>query len=199
MAVLAAIGLGVQALSGVGSFIQAGQRQKEIDKANAAAQKAVAEAKKQIEVKPYEALTVSDTPYEQQREQFASQAAQATQAAAEMGAAGMGRVGAIAMAGNEAQADIRDAKIQQLESIEKLQAEDEARAAKQLANLSLQEAEGAQLAARDAQTAKAASITSGFNALTDATKIFTTIDPTTGKSVAESLGLGKGLYGGGKK
>jgi hypothetical protein len=59
---LAAIGLGVQALSGVGSFIQAGQRQKEIDKANAAAQKAVAEARKQIQLKPYESLTVSDTP-----------------------------------------------------------------------------------------------------------------------------------------
>ena len=72
---LAAIGLGVQALSGVGSFIQAGQRQKEIDKANRAAQKAVAEAKKQIQVKPYEALTISDTPYEQQRGKIASMTA----------------------------------------------------------------------------------------------------------------------------
>jgi len=195
MPVLAAIGLGVKALSGVGSFIQAGQRQKEIDKANAAAQKAVAEAKKQIEVKPYEALTVSDTPYEQQREQFASQAAQATQAAAEMGAAGMGRVGAIAMAGNEAQADIRDAKIQQLESIEKLQAEDEARAAKQLANLSLQEAEGAQLAARDAQTAKAASITSGMDMMSGLFGDVTKINPVTG----EALFPGLGLYGNPKK
>ena len=139
MAVLAAIGLGVQALSGIGSFIQAGQRQKEIDKANAAAQKAVAEAKKQIEVKPFEALTVSDTPYERQREMFASQAAQATQAAAEMGAAGMGRVGAIAMAGDEAQAKVRDQQIQQLEAIEQLKAQDEARASQQLASLSLQD------------------------------------------------------------
>jgi colicin import membrane protein len=193
MAVLAAIGLGVQALSGIGSFFQAGQRQKEIDKANAAAQKAVAEAKKQIEVKPFEALTVSDTPYERQREMFASQAAQATQAAAEMGAAGMGRVGAIAMAGDEAQAKVRDQQIQQLEAIEQLKAQDEARASQQLASLSLQEAEGAQKAAADAQAAKAKSVTSGFTALSDATKIFTTIDPTTGKSVAESLGLGKGL------
>lgn len=195
-ATLAAIGLGVQALSGVGSFIQAGIRQKEIDKANRAAQKAVAEAKKQIQVKPYEALTVSDTPYERQREQFASQAAQATQAAAEMGAAGMGRVGAIAMAGDEAQAKVRDQQIKQLETIEQLKAQDEARASQQLATLSLQEAEGAQQAAADAQAAKAASITSGFNALTDASKIFTTIDPKTGKSVATSLGLG-GLFGGG--
>jgi hypothetical protein len=197
MAVLAAIGLGVQALSGIGSFIQAGQRQKEIDKANAAAQKAVAEARKQIEVKPFEALTVSDTPYERQREMFASQAAQATQAAAEMGAAGMGRVGAIAMAGDEAQAKVRDQQIKQLEAIEKLKAQDEARAAGQLAQLSLAEAEGAQQAAADAQTAKAKSVTSGFTALSDASKIFTTIDPTTGQSVAESLGLGKGLFGGG--
>jgi hypothetical protein len=65
-----------------------------------------------------------------------------------------------------------------------------------MASLSLQEAEGAQKAAADAQSAKAASITSGFDALTDASKIFTTIDPKTGESVAESLGLGKGLFGG---
>jgi len=196
---LAAIGLGVQALSGVGSFIQAGQRQKEINKANAAAQKAVAEAKKQIQVKPFEALTVSDTPYERQREQFASQAAQATQAAAEMGAAGMGRVGAIAMAGDEAQAKVRDQQIKQLETIENLKAKDEARASQQLATLSLQEAEGAQKAAADAESAKAAAITSGMGSLTDASKIFTTIDPETGMSVAESLGLGGGLYGRGEK
>ena len=170
MAVLAAVGLGVQALSGIGSFIQAGQRQKEIDKANKAAQQAVAEAKKQIELKPYEALTVSDSPYERQREQFASQAALATQSAAEMGAAGMGRVGAIAMAGNEAQAGIRDSKIQQLENIEKLQAEDEARAAQQLSDLALQEAQGAQQAAEDARVAKTDALKSGFGALTNVAK-----------------------------
>lgn len=184
---LAAIGLGVQALSGVGSFIQAGQRQKEIDKANAAAQKAVAEAKKQIQVKPYEALTVSDTPYERQREQFASQAAQATQAAAEMGAAGMGRVGAIAMAGDEAQAKVRDQQIKQLETIENLKAKDEARASQELANLSLQEAEGAQLAARDAQSAKAAAITSGMGSMEGLSQNLIALDPETGKGFFDSL------------
>lgn len=191
MAVLAAIGLGVQALSGVGSFLQAGQRQKEIDKANKAAQEAVNEAKKQIQLKPFEALTVSDSPYERQREAFAAQAAQATQAAAEMGAAGMGRAGAIAMASNEAQADIRDAKIQQLESIEKLQAEDDARAARELAQLSLQEAAGAQKAAADAQAAKAAAITSGFGSLTGAAKGLAAVNPVTGEAIFELYGKNK--------
>lgn len=190
-ATLAAIGLGVQALSGVGSFIQAGQRQKEIDKANRAAQKAVAEAKKQIQVKPYEALTVSDTPYERQREQFASQAAQATQAAAEMGAAGMGRVGAIAMAGDEAQAKVRDQQIKQLESIENLKAKDEARVANELANLSLQEAEGAQQAAADAQTAKTAAITSGMGSLASVGQQMGAINPYTGEAMFELYGKDK--------
>jgi hypothetical protein len=191
MAVLAAIGLGVQALSGVGSFIQAGQRQKEIDKANRAAQKAVAEAKKQIQVKPYEALTVSDTPYERQREQFASQAAQATQAAAEMGAAGMGRVGAIAMAGDEAQAKVRDQQIKQLETIEQLKAQDEARASQQMASISLQEAEGAQKAAADAQAAKAASITSGMGSLTSIGQQMGAVNPYTGEAMFELYGKDK--------
>ena len=82
--------------------------------------------------------------------------------------------------------------------MELLQAGDELREAKELGQLAKDEAEGAQKAAADAQSAKAASITSGFNALTDASKIFTTIDPKTGKSVAESLGLGGGLFGGGE-
>tara|TARA_R110000822_G_scaffold1869_7_gene8685 strand:- start:1449 stop:2090 length:642 start_codon:yes stop_codon:yes gene_type:complete len=191
MAVLAAIGLGVQAAGMVGSFLQAGQQQKEINKANAAAQKAMAEAKKQIEVMPFEALTVSDTPYEAQRERFAQQAAQATTAATEMGAAGMGRVGAIAMAADEAQGEIRDQKIQKLEGIEKVQAQDEARKQQQLASLSLQEAEGAQKAAADAQTQKAASLTAGFEGLTGLTETITQVNPLTG----EALFPGMGLYG----
>lgn len=184
---LAAIGLGVQALSGAGSFIQAAQRQKEIDKANEAARQAVAEAKKQIQLKPFEALTVSDTPYERQREMFASQAAQATQAAAEMGAAGMGRVGAIAMAGDEAQAKVRDQQIKQLEAIENLKAQDEARASQQLAGLSLQEAEGAQLAARDAQTAKAAAISGLGATVTDVAENLIALDPETGEGFFNKL------------
>lgn len=191
MSVLAAIGLGVQALSGIGSFIQAGQRQKEIDKANKAAQKAVAEARKQIELKPFEALTVSDTPYERQREMFASQAAQATQAAAEMGAAGMGRVGAIAMAGDEAQAKVRDQQIKQQEAIDMLKAQDEARAAGQLAGLSLGEAAGAQDAAADAQRAKAAAITSGFGALTGVGQQMASVNPVTGEAMFELYGNNK--------
>ena len=198
-ATLAAIGLGVQALSGVGSFIQAGQRQKEIDKANRAAQKAVAEAKKQIQVKPYEALTVSDTPYERQREKIASMAAQQMEGYKELGVQGMRGAGALAMASNEAQAKVQAEQTKALEGMELLQAGDELREAKELGQLAKDEAEGAQKAAADAQSAKAASITSGFNALTDASKIFTTIDPETGKSVAESLGLGGGLYGRGEK
>ena len=195
---LAAIGLGVQALSGVGSFIQAGQRQKEINKANAAAQKAVAEAKKQIQVKPYEALTVSDIPYEQQREKIASMTAQQMEGYKELGVQGMRGAGALAMASTEAQAKVQAEKTKALEGIDLLKAGDELREAKELGQLAKDEAEGAQQAAADAQAAKAASITSGFDALTDASKIFTTIDPKTGESVAERLGLGEGLFGGGQ-
>lgn len=187
MAVLAAIGLGVQALSGVGSFIQAGQRQKEIDKANAAAQKAVEEAKKQIQLKPFEALTISDTPYEQQREKFASQAAQQMETFKELGVQGLRGAGVLAMAADEAQAKVRDQQIQQLEAIENLKAQDEARAATQLANLSLAEAEGAQLAARDAQTAKAAAFTSGLGAVTGFAENLIALDEDTGEGFFNKL------------
>jgi non-ribosomal peptide synthetase component E (peptide arylation enzyme) len=104
-----------------------------------------------------------------------------------MGAAGMGRVGAIAMAGDEAQAKVRDQQIQQLEAIEQLKAQDEARASQQLASLSLQEAEGAQLAARDAQTAKAAAITSGLGAVTGVAENLISLDPETGEGFFNKL------------
>ena len=191
MAVLAAIGLGVQALSGVGSFIQAGQRQKEIDKANRAAQKAVAEAKKQIQVKPYEALTVSDTPYEQQREKIASMTAQQMESYKELGVQGMRGAGALAMASNEAQAKVQAEKTKALEGIDLLKAGDELRVAKELGQLAKDEAEGAQKAAADAQAAKAASITSGFGALTSIGQQMGAVNPYTGEAMFELYGKDK--------
>ncbi len=191
---LAAIGLGVKALSGVGSFIQAGQRQKEIDKANRAAQKAVAEAKKQIQVKPYEALTVSDTPYEQQREKIASMTAQQMEGYKELGVQGMRGAGALAMASTEAQAKVQAEQTKALEGMELLQAGDELREAKELGQLAKDEAEGAQKAAADAQSAKAAAITSGINTMSGLFGDVTKVNPITG----EALFPGLGLYGKGK-
>ena len=187
MAVLAAIGLGVQALSGVGSFIQAGQRQKEIDKANRAAQKAVAEAKKQIQVKPYEALTVSDIPYEQQREKIASMTAQQMEGYKELGVQGMRGAGALAMASTEAQAKVQAEKTKALEGIDLLKAGDELRVAKELGQLAKDEAEGAQKAAADAQAAKAASITSGMGSMAGLSQNLIALDPETGKGFFDSL------------
>ena len=187
MAVLAAIGLGVQALSGVGSFIQAGQRQKEIDKANRAAQKAVAEAKKQIQVKPYEALTVSDIPYEQQREKIASMTAQQMEGYKELGVQGMRGAGALAMASTEAQAKVQAEKTKALEGIDLLKAGDELRVAKELGQLAKDEAEGAAKAAADAESAKAASITSGLGAVTGFAENLIALDPETGEGFFNKL------------
>jgi hypothetical protein len=174
---LAAIGLGVQALSGVGSFIQAGQRQKEIDKANRAAQKAVAEAKKQIQVKPYEALTVK----------IASMTAQQMEGYKELGVQGMRGAGALAMASTEAQAKVQAEKTKALESIDLLKAGDELRVAKELGQLAKDEAEGAQKAAADAQTAKTAAITSGMGSMAGLSQNLIALDPETGKGFFDSL------------
>ena len=184
---LAAIGLGVQALSGVGSFIQAGQRQKEIDKANRAAQKAVAEAKKQIQVNPYEALTVSDIPYEQQREKIASMTAQQMEGYKQLGVQGMRGAGALAMASIEGQAKVQAQKTKALEGFDLLKAGDELREAKELGQLAKDEAEGAQKAAADAQAAKAASITSGMGSMAGLSQNLIALDPETGKGFFDSL------------
>ena len=75
-----------------------------------------------------------------------------------------------------------------------LQAGDELREAKELGQLAKDEAEGAQKAAADAQSAKAAAITSGINTMSGLFGDVTKVNPITG----EALFPGLGLYGKGK-
>ena len=109
----------------------------------------------------------------------------------ELGVQGLRGAGVLAMAADEAQAKVRDQQIQQLEAIEQQKAKEEARAASELAGLSLAEAEGAQKAAADAQAAKAASITSGLGAITGIGQQMAAVNPVTGKAMFELYGKDK--------
>jgi hypothetical protein len=166
MAVLAAIGLATSAVSTIASFAQAAKQQNMMDDANAAAASAIKEARKRLDVNVYDALTVSDTPYERQREMFNAQTQQMMAGFQELGVQGMRGAGVALQQGSQMQEKIADVKTQKLEGIEKIQLDEDARLKDLNTQLDIQEAQGAQLAARDAQEFETGAITQGFEGLT---------------------------------
>ncbi len=163
MAVLAAIGLATTAISAGASFVQANKQKKMMQEANAEAAKAMKEARKRLDVNVYDALTVSDTPYERQREMFNAQTQQMMTGFQELGVQGMRGAAAALALGSKQQQDIRDAKTQRLEAVEKLQLDEQGRLMDVGMQLNLQEVEGAQQAALDAQQARNAAIQQGMD------------------------------------
>ena len=192
MAVLAAIGLATTAISSLGSFAQANKFRNDKQDAEDAAQKAFKEAEKRTKLNVYDALTISDTPYERQREMFNAQTQQMMTGFQELGVQGMRGAAAALAAGSKQQQDIRDTKTQRLEAVEKLQLDEQGRLMDMGMGLKLQEAEGAQQAALDAQQAQNAAITQGLSGISSMGEQILSVDPVTGEAFFE-------LYGNNKK
>lgn len=168
MPVLAAIGLATTAISAGASFVQANKQKKMMQEANAEAAKAIKEARKRLDVNVYDALTISDTPYERQREMFNAQTQQMMTGFQELGVQGMRGATAALAQGQQMQGQIADKKTQALEDLEQIQAAEEGRLRDINVQLDLQEAEGAQLAARDAEQARQAAIENVSKSVTSA-------------------------------
>mgnify|MGYP000368328946 FL=1 len=163
MPILAAIGLATTAISAGASFAQANKQKKMMQEANAEAAKAMKEARKRLDVNVYDALTISDTPYERQREMFNAQTQQMMTGFQELGVQGMRGATAALAQGQQLQGEIADKKTQTLEGLEQVQAAEEGRLRDINVQLDLQEAEGAQQAARDAEAARQAALQQGID------------------------------------
>jgi len=168
MAVLAAIGLATNVISAGASFVQANKQKKMMEEANAEAAKAMKEARKRLDVNVYDALTISDTPYERQREMANAQTQQMMTGFQELGVQGMRGATAALAQGQQMQGQIADAKTQRLEQLEQMQAAEEGRLRDINVQLDLQEAEGAQQAAADAQRLRNEAIEGGAKSLISA-------------------------------
>lgn len=145
------------------SFAQANKQKKLQRQAEKDAQEAMAEARKKLEVNYYDQLAVQKEPYELEREALLSAGAQAIQAGVEGQSRGVApTAGRVVMAQNEAQAGIRTAMGQELSDLAKLSATEESRLRDVNVQLDLEEVAGAQMAARDAQEARAAAIAQGM-------------------------------------
>ena len=163
---LAIGGLAVSAASTTASFVQAGKQRKKQIEAEAKAAEAMAEARKKLEVNFAENLSIQKEPYELEREALLSQGALALQAGIESDRGAETAAGRLQMAQNAAQAGIRSAMGQDLMGIQQQIVNEDSRLRDIGVQLDLGEVEGAQLAARDAQEARAAAMAQGFEGLT---------------------------------
>lgn len=165
MGVATAVAIGGLAVSGASttmSFVQAGQQRKKQRQAEAAAAEAMAAARKKLEINFAEELAIQKEPYELQREAMLAQGALGVQAGRESDKGAEATVGRVQMAQNEAQAGIRSAMGQELNEIQKQVVDENSRLRDIGVQLDLGEAEGAQLAARDAEEARAQAMSEGF-------------------------------------
>lgn len=152
-----AISAGVSALSAGASFVQAGKQRKKIEAAERDAQKAMQEAKGRLDQNFYEGLGIQKEKFEEERENILSGLStivQAGQEGEERGAAVS--AGRAALFNQQAQAQSRMAKGQELQRFQELAAREDARNKDALVNLNLAEVSGQQRRAADARAAEQA-------------------------------------------
>lgn len=148
------------------SFAQANKQKKLYEQAQADAAKSMVEAKKAINVNYYEGLTIPTQAYKMEADILKSASAQALEAGREGDQRGVAATaGRVQAAANEGARGIRADMAGELYDLNKLTQTENRDIATKLANLDLAEAQGAQLAARDAQEARTAAMSQGFKAV----------------------------------
>ncbi len=160
--------LAISAASAGMSFAQASKQNKLRKKAEDEAAKKMDSARKRLEKNFMESLSIPTKAYEAQNEAILVAGSQAMDAAREGSQRGVGTVAQNVL--NFEQDKLRETSIrqeQQLFNLEAATAEEESRLRDARANLDLQEAEGAQMAAADAAEARNAAIQAGISSVTD--------------------------------
>jgi len=169
MGVATAVAIGSTLVSAGMSAAQASKQSRMQKQAEAEAAKAMADARKSLEVNFYDKLSVKKEPYELAIEAANVAAAQAIQAGQESERGTAATAGRIMMADTDQQRQIATAYGQELSDLEKLSATEDSRLRDVNTQIDLSQVEGAQKAARDAQEAKAksteAAIQSGISAV----------------------------------
>jgi hypothetical protein len=162
-AALTLVSLAATAAGTTNSFIQAGKQKKLLEQAQADAAKSMVEAKKALSVNYMENLSIPTQAYEMERDILMAASAQATEAGREGDQRGIAATaGRVQAATTDAARGVRADMSKDLYTLDKLTQEENKSIAENLASLNLAEAKGAQLAARDAEEARANAITQGF-------------------------------------
>ena len=164
--IAAGVGLAATAASTAMSFKQAADQNSIMKNAEAEAKRAMDEAKKRLDVNVYEALDVNLDAFRRQQEGILSAAAQATAAGAESERGVAATAGRVQAGVNEAMAGVREAETAKLEELERLTAEEESRLKDIGAQINLDEAAGAQLAAANAAEMEQMALAQGMEGVT---------------------------------
>lgn len=182
--IAAAAGLAATAGTTVASFAQAGKQRNLQKKAEAEATRAMEEARNELSINYSAALGIQKEPYQLEREALISAGAQAIEAGreGERGAAETaGRVYALQQQGQQ---QIASEMGKELTALDKATATEAAQLRNARANLSLAEAEGAQLAARDAEEAAQAATMQGIQGVASTVQQAASFVPLYNKSQA---------------
>ena len=166
------------------SFGQARQQRKLGEEAKRDAQKAMAEARKALDVNAYDQLAVQKEPYELQREALLSQGALATQAGVEGDRGAAATAGRVQAAMNTAQGDVRTGMGKELSDLAKLSAEEDARNRDIGIQLNLEDVAGAQQAMADSAVARSQAIKSGMEQAGAAVQGAIDLAPLYGQNIA---------------
>lgn len=179
------IGKAVGAIGGaVGSFAQAGKQKRRQMDAERAAAKSMAEAKSKLNENFYEGLSVQKEPYELEREASLAGLGQIVQAG-QAGERGVGAIaGRAALYNQNQQAQTRTAMGNEMQNLDKLVADEDARLNNAKINLDLAEAQGQQQIAADARASRSAALQQGVGGLGNAL--------TAGLTVPGLYGAGDG-------
>ena len=178
-------GLALSAGSTAASFIQAGNQKRKQQDYEADAARALAEARKKLQVNYAEAMSVNKEPYNQERLAMLSAGAQIAQAASESRRGVSAAAGQILASQQAGQTDISNRQGTDMQNIQNSILEEESRLRDINTNLDMQEVAGQQQAAADAKLASQIATKEGIQGIAN-----------TAQSALSNENI-FGLYGGG--
>ena len=168
-AIASGVGLATSLAGSGASFAQAAKQKKEQRRAESAANRAMEEAKAEMQKNYLDQLAIAKEPYELQREMMAQQTAQALAGLQEADPRGLAAgVGRIAGVSTQAAQQMRADMAREIQQLERMKAQEDANLSKGLASLALEEAKGAGAAAAQAANLRAQGIQQGVQGIIDA-------------------------------
>ena len=191
----------IQAGTSAAGFAQAGKARNEMKKAEAEADKAMAAARKKLEVNYLAGLSIAKEPYELARENLLQGSAAALQAGVEGETRGAAATAGQVLMAQQAQAGQQRASMsQEMKRLEELAAREESRLQSARVDLDIGEAKGQQQSAADyqaaADAAKAGAIKSLGTAITSGVGAFSQnpfdVSAASGGGEVPSLGTYSG-------
>jgi len=142
-------GLTLSAGTTAASFIQAGKSKRKQQEYEAEADKAMDEARRQLQVNYAKQMSIKKEPYAQERLGMLSQGQQVVNAASESDRGAASAAGQVLMGQQAGQADITNRQVTDLQNIENAILEEESRLRDINVDLDMQEVEGQMAAAAD--------------------------------------------------